>query len=146
MHPKSKCRQLRNYYVAYCIEPGVELANSGGHNATSYTLGDMVDGSGALYRINRDQVKAIGIALLYGQKEIASKKDEQTLRNEKLCRHAATQAIVWEISCGWRSPYPPYTLKNTTLYEAIKPALYLVSDVWGTTLPTFHRHSLPTII
>lgn len=122
-----------NYYVAYCIEPGVELANSGGHNATSYTLGNMVDGSGALYRISRDQVKAIGIALLYGQKEIASKKDEQTLRNEKLCRHAATQAIVWEISCGWRSPYPPYTLKNTTLYEAIKPALYLASDVWGTT-------------
>lgn len=95
-------------------------------------MNDMVDGSGALYRINRDQMEAIGIALLYGQKEIASKKDEQSLRYEKLCRHAATQAIVWEIACGWRSPYPPYTLWDTTLFDAITPSLYCASSVWGT--------------
>ena len=122
-----------NYYVAYCIEPGVALGNSGGHNGTSYTIDSMEDGSGALYRLNRDQVEAIGVALLYGQREIASKKDEQTLRYQKLCRHAATQAIVWEIACGWRSPYPPYTLYDSTLYDAIKPALYCASAVWGTT-------------
>ena len=122
-----------NYYVAYCIEPGVELGNSGGHYGTSYTIDSMEDGSGALYRLNRDQVEAIGVALLYGQREIASKKDEQTLRYQKLCRHAATQAIVWEIACGWRSPYPPYTLYDSTLYDAIKPALYCASTVWGTT-------------
>ena len=122
-----------NYYVAYCIEPGVELGNSGGHYGTSYTIDSMEDGSGALYRLNRDQVEAIGVALLYGQREIASKKDEQTLRYQKLCRHAATQAIVWEIACGWRSPYPPYALYDSTLYDAIKPALYCASAVWGTT-------------
>ena len=122
-----------NYYVAYCIEPGVELGNSGGHYGTSYTIDSMEDGSGALYRLNRDQVEAIGVALLYGQREIASKKDEQSLRYQKLCRHAATQAIVWEIACGWRSPYPPYTLYDSTLYDAIKPALYCASAVWGTT-------------
>ena len=122
-----------NYYVAYCIEPGVALGNSGGHNGTSYTIDSMEDGSGALYRLNRDQVEAIGVALLYGQREIASKKDEQSLRYQKLCRHAATQAIVWEIACGWRSPYPPYTLYDSTLYDAIKPALYCASAVWGTT-------------
>ena len=132
LYLKNQTGYANNYYVAYCIEPGVELANSGGHDGTAYTVNDMVDGSGALYRINRDQVEAIGIALLYGQKEIASKKDEQTLRYEKLCRHAATQAIVWEIACGWRSPYPPYTLWDTTLFDAITPSLYCASSVWGT--------------
>lgn len=132
LYLKNQTGYANNYYVAYCIEPGVELANSGGHDGTAYTINDMVDGSGALYRINRDQVKAIGIALLYGQKEIASKKDEQSLRYEKLCRHAATQAIVWEIACGWRSPYPPYTLWDTTLFDAITPSLYCASSVWGT--------------
>lgn len=122
-----------NYYVAYCIEPGVELGNSGGHDGTAYTIDDMTDGSGALYRLSKDKVEAIGVALLYGQKEIASKKDEQALRYEKLCRHAATQAIVWEISCGWRSSYPPYTLWDTTLLDAITPSLYCASSVWGTT-------------
>ena len=75
LYLRNQTGYANNYYVAYCIEPGVELANSGGHNGTAYTVNDMVDGSGALYRINRDQVEAIGIALLYGQKEIASKKD-----------------------------------------------------------------------
>lgn len=132
LYLKNQTGYANNYYVAYCIEPGVELGG-GGHDGTAYTVNDMVDGSGALYRISRDQVEAIGIALLYGQKEIASKKDEQTLRYEKLCRHAATQAIVWEIACGWRSPYPPYTLWDSTLFDAITPSLYLASDVWGTT-------------
>ena len=132
LYLKNQTGYANNYYVAYCIEPGVELANSGGHDGTAYTVNDMVDGSGALYRINRDQVEAIGIALLYGQKEIASKKDEQSLRYEKLCRHAATQAIVWEIACGWRSPYPPYTLWDATLFDAITPSLYCASSVWGT--------------
>lgn len=132
LYLKNQTGYANNYYVAYCIEPGVELANSGGHDGTAYTVNDMVDGSGALYRINRDQVEAIGIALLYGQKEIASKKDEQTLRYEKLCRHAATQAIVWELAYGWRSPYPPYTLWDTTLFDAITPSLYCASSVWGT--------------
>ena len=132
LYLKNQTGYANNYYVAYCIEPGVELANSGGHDGTAYTVSDMVDGSGALYRLDRDQVEAIGIALLYGQKEIASKNDEQSLRYEKLCRHAATQAIVWEIACGWRSPYPPYTLWDSTLFDAITPSLYCASSVWGT--------------
>ena len=65
LYLKNQTGYANNYYVAYCIEPGVELANSGGHDGTAYTVNDMVDGSGALYRINRDQVEAIGIALLY---------------------------------------------------------------------------------
>ena len=86
-----------------------------------------------MYRLSREKVEAIGVALMYGQRDIASKNDEQSLRYEKLCRHAATQAIIWEIACGWRSPYPPYTLWDSTLYDAITPSLYCASSVWGTT-------------
>ena len=86
-----------------------------------------------MYRLSREKVEAIDVALMYGQRDIASKKDEQSLRYEKLCRHAATQAIIWEIACGWRSPYPPYTLWDSTLYDAITPSLYCASSVWGTT-------------
>lgn len=120
-----------NYYVAYCIEPGVELGNTG-HSGTSYTMDDMTEGSGPMTRLSREKVEAICVALMYGQRDIASKKDEQSIRYEKLCRHAATQAIIWEIACGWRSPFPPYTLWNSTLYDAIIPSLYCASSVWGT--------------
>ena len=129
---KNQTGYAKNYYVAYCIEPGVELGNTG-HSGTAYTLDGMTEGSGAMYRLSREKVEAIGVALMYGQRDIASKKDEQSLRYEKLCRHAATQAIIWEIACGWRSPYPPYTLWDSTLYDAITPSLYCASSVWGTT-------------
>ena len=129
---KNQTGYANNYYVAYCIEPGVELGNTG-HSGTAYTLDSMTEGSGAMYRLSREKVEAIGVALMYGQRDIASKKDEQSLRYDKLCRHAATQAIIWEIACGWRSPYPPYTLWDSTLYDAITPSLYCASSVWGTT-------------
>ena len=129
---KNQTGYANNYYIAYCIEPGVELGNTG-HSGTAYTLDGMTEGSGAMYRLSREKVEAIGVALMYGQRDIASKKDEQSLRYEKLCRHAATQAIIWEIACGWRSPYPPYTLWDSTLYDAITPSLYCASSVWGTT-------------
>ena len=121
-----------NYYVAYCIEPGVELGNSGGHSGSSTTVGGMTDGSGALSSLTRDQVSAMGVALLYGETSIASRNDAESVRLEKLRRHAATQAIIWEIACGWRSSTPPYTRNNSTLYDAICPTLEIAVQVWGT--------------
>lgn len=92
-----------NYYVAYCIEPGVVLGESGGHSGSSTTIGGMTDGSGALERLSREQVEAMGVVLMYGQREIARRADAESVRLQKLRRHAATQAIIWEIACGWRS-------------------------------------------
>ena len=48
---KNQAGYANNYYVAYCIEPGVELGNQGGHGGTSYTIDEMEDGSGAMYRL-----------------------------------------------------------------------------------------------
>ncbi len=92
-----------NYYVAYCIEPGVELGESGGHSGSSTTVGGMTDGAGALEKLSREQVEAMGIVLLYGQREIARRADDESVRLQKLARHAATQVLIWEIACGWRT-------------------------------------------
>ena len=120
-----------NYYVAYCIEPGVVLGESGGHNGSSTTVGGMTDGTGALERLSREQVEAMGVVLMYGQREIARRADAESIRLQKLRRHAATQAIIWEIACGWRSATPPYTRNNSTLYDAITPSLEISVGVWN---------------
>lgn len=120
-----------NYYVAYCIEPGVVLGESGGHSGSSTTIGDMTDGSGALERLSREQVEAMGVVLMYGQREIARRADAESVRLQKLRRHAATQAIIWEIACGWRSATPPYTRYDSTLYDALTPSLEIAVGVWN---------------
>ena len=121
-----------NYYVAYCIEPGVVLGESGGHTGSSTTVGGMTDGSGALEWLSREQVEAMGIVLLYGQREIARRADDESVRLQKLARHAATQVLIWEIASGWRSATPPYTLYDSTFYDAIVPPLECAVGVWGT--------------
>ena len=121
-----------NYYVAYCIEPGVELGESGGHSGSSTTVGGMTDGSGALEWLSREQVEAMGIVLLYGQREIARRADDESVRLQKLARHAATQVLIWEIASGWRSATPPYTRYDSTFYDAIVPELECAVQVWGT--------------
>lgn len=120
-----------NYYVAYCIEPGVVLGESGGHSGSSTTVGGMTDGTGALERLSREQVEAMGVVLMYGQREIARRADEESVRLQKLRRHAATQAIIWEIACGWRSATPPYTRYDSTLYDALTPSLEIAVGVWN---------------
>ena len=120
-----------NYYVAYCIEPGVVLGESGGHSGSSTTIGGMTDGAGALERLSREQVEAMGVVLMYGQREIARRADAESVRLQKLRRHAATQAIIWEIACGWRSATPPYTLYDSTLYDALTPSLEIAVGVWN---------------
>lgn len=120
-----------NYYVAYCIEPGVVLGESGGHSGSSTTISGMTDGSGALERLSREQVEAMGVVLMYGQREIARRADAESVRLQKLRRHAATQAIIWEIACGWRSATPPYTRYDSTLYDALTPSLEIAVGVWN---------------
>ena len=55
---KNQTGYANNYYVAYCIEPGVELGNTG-HSGTAYTLDSMTEGSGAMYRLSRERWKPL---------------------------------------------------------------------------------------
>ena len=120
-----------NYYVAYCIEPGVVLGESGGHSGSSTIVGGMTNGTGALEQLSREQVETMGVVLMYGQQEIAKRTDQESVQLQKLRRHAATQAIIWEIACGWRSATPPYTRYDSTLYDALTPSLEIAVGSWN---------------
>ena len=120
-----------NYYVAYCIEPGVFLDYSTDQYGSSFTLDDVKSSSSILDRLTSAKLKAIAIALLYGQREIASKKDAESVRLEKLRHHAATQVIVWEIACGYRSATPPYKRSDSRIIDAVSGKLEIQSVVWN---------------
>ena len=120
-----------NYYIAYCIEPGIEQSASANYDGNSSTLGNL-SGSSTMYTyLSPAQVKAMGVVLMYGQMEIARRADAESVRLEKLRRWAATQLIIWEIAAGWRSSSPPYACSNSTLYDAVTPTLEIASSVWN---------------
>lgn len=122
-----------NYYVAYCIEPGVVQSTEVNYDGNSSTLGELSEDATIYTYLSPAEIRAMGVALLYGQMEVARRADPEEVRLEKLRRWAATQVIIWEIAAGWRSATPPYVCTDDTLYNAIKPKLEIQSAVWGTT-------------
>ncbi len=122
-----------NYYIAYCIEPGIVQDSEVNYGGNSSTLGALGSDSTVFTYLTPAQLRAMGVALLYGQMEIARKADAENIRLEKLRRWASTQLIIWEIAAGWRSTTPPYICNNDTLYDAVTPTLETKSKVWGTT-------------
>ena len=122
-----------NYYVAYCIEPGVVQSTEVNYDGNSSTLGELSEDATIYTYLSPAEIRAMGVALLYGQMEVARRADPEEVRLEKLRRWAATQVIIWEIAAGWRSAIPPYVCTDDTLYNAIKPKLEIQSAVWGTT-------------
>ena len=121
-----------NYYVAYCIEPGVVQSTEVNYDGNSSTLGELSEDATIYTYLSPAEIRAMGVALLYGQMEVARRADPEEVRLEKLRRWAATQVIIWEIAAGWRSATPPYVCTDDTLYNAIKPKLEIQSAVWGT--------------
>jgi hypothetical protein len=122
-----------NYYVAYCVEPGVVQSTEVNYDGNSSTLGELSEDATIYTYLSPAEIRAMGVALLYGQMEVARRADPEEVRLEKLRRWAATQVIIWEIAAGWRSATPPYVCTDDTLYNAIKPKLEIQSAVWGTT-------------
>ena len=121
-----------NYYVAYCIEPGIEQSAEANYDGNSSTLSNLSSNSTMYTYLSPAEIKAMGVVLMYGQIEVARRADAESVRLEKLRRWAATQLIIWEIAAGWRSSSPPYSCSNTTLYDAVTPTLEIKSKVWGT--------------
>ena len=120
-----------NYYIAYCVEPGIEQSASAYYDGNSSTLGNLSSNSTMYTYLSPAEIKAMGVVLMYGQMEIARRADVESVRLEKLRRWAATQLIIWEIAAGWRSSSPPYACNNSTLYDAVTPTLEIASKVWG---------------
>lgn len=115
-----------NYYVAYCIEPGVELGNSGGHYGTSYTIDSMEDGSGALYRLNfRITDRELGYGTP-GEKyaaNVAAIRTLQRLENENRLATPAEQEIL--------SRYAVHVDYRLTMKGAVSHTISLGADIYG---------------
>lgn len=83
---------------AYCMEPEVRSAS-----------GDLQYSSTSWSDLTWNQRYAVTLALSYGY---GGNYDFYGIHPD--CAQLATQAVVWEFVCGYRSPVFPYTLYDTT--------------------------------
>ena len=83
---------------AYCMEPSVRSAS-----------GDLSYSSTSWSSLSWNQRYAVTLALSYGY---GGNYDFYGIHPD--CAQLATQAVIWEFVCGYRSPVYPYTLYDTT--------------------------------
>ena len=83
---------------AYCMEPSVRSAS-----------GDLSYSSTSWSSLSWNQRYAVTLALSYGY---GGNYDFYGIHPD--CAQLATQAVVWEFVCGYRSPVYPYALYDTT--------------------------------
>lgn len=76
--------------LSYCIEPGIYATPGAGYSG----------GSGGWYSLDEEVRKALGITLLYGAPNCYTSGMSLA---DQLAYQAATQVIVHEIVCGYRS-------------------------------------------
>ena len=82
---------------AYCMEPEVRSAS-----------GDLQYSSTSWSDLTWNQRYAVTLAMAYGY------GGNYGFNMHPDCAQLATQAVVWEFVCGYRSPVYPYTLYDTT--------------------------------
>ena len=82
---------------AYCMEPEVRSAS-----------GDLQYSSTSWSDLTWNQRYAVTLAMAYGY------DGNYGFNMHPDCAQLATQAVVWEFVCGYRSPVYPYTLYDTT--------------------------------
>ncbi len=82
---------------AYCMEPEVRSAS-----------GDLQYSSTSWSDLRWNQRYAVTLAMAYGY------GGNYGFNMHPDCAQLATQAVIWEFVCGYRSPVYPYTLYDTT--------------------------------
>ena len=82
---------------AYCMEPSVRSAS-----------GDLSYSSTSWSSLSWNQRYAVTLAMAYGY------GGNYGFNMHPDCAQLATQAVVWEFVCGYRSPVYPYALYDTT--------------------------------
>ena len=82
---------------AYCMEPEVRSAS-----------GDLQYSSTSWSDLTWNQRYAVTLAMAYGY------GGNYGFNMHPDCAQLATQAVIWEFVCGYRSPVYPYTLYDTT--------------------------------
>lgn len=81
------------------------------------TMDDLAGSSAAPSTLTAQQLKAMCVAVMYGQRTLP-----QSASYEQLSNMVATQIIVWEIAIGWRDATPPYAQTNDAFIRRFENA------------------------
>lgn len=103
------------WQAAYCLEPGI--AEGSTYTEEDLTMDEFVSSSAAPSTLTVQQMKAMCVAVMYGQKTLP-----QSASYELLSNMVATQIIVWEIAIGWRNATPPYAQTNDAFIRRFENA------------------------
>ena len=103
------------WQAAYCLEPGI--AEGSTYTEEDLTMDEFVSSSVAPSTLTVQQMKAMCVAVMYGQRTLP-----QSATYELLSNMVATQIIVWEIAIGWRNATPPYAQTNDAFIRRFENA------------------------
>ena len=103
------------WQAAYCLEPGI--AEGSTYTEEDLTMDEFVSSSAAPSTLTAQQMKAMCVAVMYGQRTLP-----QSASYELLSNMVATQIIVWEIAIGWRNATPPYAQTNDAFIRRFENA------------------------
>ena len=103
------------WQAAYCLEPGI--AEGSTYTEEDMTMDDLAGSSAAPSTLTAQQLKAMCVAVMYGQRTLP-----QSASYEQLSNMVATQIIVWEIAIGWRNATPPYAQTNDAFIRRFENA------------------------
>lgn len=103
------------WQAAYCLEPGI--AEGSTYTEEDMTMDDLAGSSAAPSTLTAQQLKAMCVAVMYGQRTLP-----QSASYEQLSNMVATQIIVWEIAIGWRDATPPYAQTNDAFIRRFENA------------------------
>ena len=113
-----------NGTVAYCIQPGVHSDDSG-----SYVQGS----SGCWYNLPASVQSAIALALACGYPSAdygAASGDRNSSSIVNAEKWAATQAIIWELICEYRSAYTYDDWGYSPFYDCVDTSRYPTFELW----------------
>ena len=113
-----------NGTVAYCIQPGVYSDDSG-----SYVQGS----SGCWYNLPASVQSAIALALACGYPSAdygtaSGDRNSSAIINAE--KWAATQAIIWELICEYRSAYTYDDWGYSPFYDCVDTSRYPTFELW----------------
>lgn len=113
-----------NGTVAYCIQPGVHPDDSG-----SYVQGS----SGCWYNLPASVQSAIALALACGYPSAdygtaSGDRNSSAIINAE--KWAATQAIIWELICEYRSAYTYDDWGYSPFYDCVDTSRYPTFELW----------------
>ena len=112
-----------NTVPAYCMEPAAASSGSAlGYSSVSWSA------------LSWNQRYAVTLALAYGH------GGSYTFDMNPDYAQLATQAIIWEFVCGYRSPTYPYTLHDTTCHWMFRYVDAGVGKAYDTIIDRMMQH------